>query len=863
MAERDLTDELLKAQVRRQLFGQEHAPRIGRWVILAPLGEGGMGTVFAAYDPKLDRKVAVKILRGEKSTRERVLREARLLGKLNHPNVVTVYDAVEVDEVISIVMELAPGKSLRHWIGDGRPWREVLATLQQIADGLAAVHRAGVVHRDVKPDNIVIGLDRPRLVDFGVASTSGDAPERSGTPGYVAPEVLAGMAATPASDQYGFGVTVFEALHGHRPPGTRRKVPGWVSRLVERTLAQDPSKRFPSMDDIARQMGHDRRVRRSTLLLGSAGLVLAAAAGYQQGKSRDECGGGEARVAAAFTPADIASIRANLGNAPWAKKTGDDFVHLLDTWSGSHRRVCEATRVHRGQTEAQLELRMRCLDRRFDRLRALAAALAAPLDPSEKENVAGAIASLPRPERCESLADASELPEALRGRAQQEERRLDRAWVAYSLGRYRVARDLAMELEKDTRDLRVPPFRAALLLLLGSAEARLGMDADAQTHLRTALEDAAAGHADAVTVEVWARLLRSELFDGSPARALEWAPFARAAVARAGAGASEIDGIEAEACRATGDLGRAQLLLKRALGEKDELRGDQRALLEMNLGSVELARGRPAAAEAAFTRAFELAEAALGPGHPGLGLYLDKLAAVARVRGRIAIALERHARALRLRREAYGHDDRAVATSLLRRARTLVEAGKLADAERDLQRARAIRVRVHGAAHRRLGEIDLARGDAAAARGDRRAASELYLSAAKLDPELEVAARLSEVGAPAELKRRDSISLDAVRESALRIERVPEAASDAAALLAAWRALGKDVAPELSNAVGRAELAVGHRREAAMVFRAALATLSSEPSRTRLAALEGLARAGDRTREPELARLRAAMPELR
>src|SRR5262245_60991311 len=241
MSERDLIDELLQARVKTKLFGGDHAPRVGRLVILEPLGSGGMGTVFAAYDPRLDRKVAVKLLRGKGASAARVLREARALGKLTHPNVVAVYDATESDGVVSIVMELAPGESLRSFIGAKKSWREIVRVMQQAGAGRAEAHRAGIVHRDIKPDNLMIGADRVRLHPFGLAHARGvendesaendderdvervDSLEGSGTPSYMAPEVLSGSASNEASDQFSFGVTLYEALHGERPHRAKTK----------------------------------------------------------------------------------------------------------------------------------------------------------------------------------------------------------------------------------------------------------------------------------------------------------------------------------------------------------------------------------------------------------------------------------------------------------------------------------------------------------------------------------------------------------------------------------------------------------------------------------------------------------------
>ncbi len=898
MADRDIIDELLQAKVKSRLFGGDHAPKLGRLVILEPLGSGGMGTVFAAYDPRLERKVAVKLLRGRGASSERVLREARVLGKLDHPNVVRVFDATENDGVIAIVMELAPGETLRRYAAQRRTWRELLRVMQSVAEGLAAAHGAGVVHRDIKPDNIVIGPDRARLVDFGLACERGASDEAphdrldgAGTPAYMAPEVRAGGPANEASDQFSFGVTFFEALYGKRPHGDTTtsesagapgdpvagaaraggEVPRWLGRAIRRTLCADPAARFASMDALLRELGRDRRQRRKLLAVSLAGLALVAG-GYVAGKTPaapgDLCGGGQARVSNAWPPGSFERLRASLGDTPWDRKTVDDLADLTRAWEASHRRICEATRVHAGQPPSLLELRMRCLDRRFDRILAFSAALGRPLDTEARERANEGVAALPRPERCETLVDGAELalPDDPHAREQvlKAERDLDQAWAAYALGRYRDASDIRSRVAEDTKDLNAPAFGAQLALLDAAIDGRWNAPEAARHSLRKALHAAAETHQHSVELEVWIKRLKLELFDGQLVRVVEWAPFARAAAARAGRESTEIDGIEAEARRGSGDFTESRSLLVGALAKGGTLRGDQRALLEMNLGSVELAVGDPVAAQAAFGRAHVLAEQALGSDHPSLGLYLGKRAMAARDLGRMAEALSLHEQALALRRRAYGDSDRGVATTLVRRAETLIAAGKLALAVRDLEAAR------QSPWTKRLGEIDRALADAAAARGDRATAVELYRRARQSDPRQSLAAELARAGATVgldELPTSGPLSLESARAASVTIVLLHDrgetasAAREAELLRERWGEAPPSAA--VCNEIAAAHQHIGRTEQATKSYRAALAALADEPSRERLRALTGIA---DSSRDAAAAKAALAqldaMPEL-
>jgi serine/threonine protein kinase len=210
---------LARARVGGALFGA--AVGLGRFRVLDRLGGGGMGVVYAAYDPQLDRGVALKTLHVPRVGRELALSEAKALARLAHPNIVPVFDVGIEGEHVYIVMELVRGKTLREWV-KGKSQREILDVYRQAGHALAAAHGAGLVHRDFKPDNAIVGTDgRVRVIDFGLAceaatdATTVATRQAAGTPRYMAPEQAAGAPVTAAADQYSFGVSLDEALRGH------------------------------------------------------------------------------------------------------------------------------------------------------------------------------------------------------------------------------------------------------------------------------------------------------------------------------------------------------------------------------------------------------------------------------------------------------------------------------------------------------------------------------------------------------------------------------------------------------------------------------------------------------------------------
>ncbi|MFV8749128.1 serine/threonine-protein kinase [Nannocystaceae bacterium ST9] len=296
--------ERLRREVKARLFGLASDPlRIGRYAILGCIGTGGMGIVYAARDERLGRTVAIKLLKPELSGRQTtdLAVEARSLAQLSHPNVVAVYDVGEHEGQLFVAMEYVEGENLRRWLSGTRSLAEILDVFIAAGEGLAAAHEAGLVHRDFKPDNVLVGVDRrPRILDFGLArgadraalaappafADDAEATMTSlsrhgvllGTPAYMAPEQHLGERADARSDQFGFCVALYQAVYAELPfpsedlrslslaivggrvrtPRIDPRVPGALRQLILRGLAIQPDSRFPTMTSLLAEL---RRIR--------------------------------------------------------------------------------------------------------------------------------------------------------------------------------------------------------------------------------------------------------------------------------------------------------------------------------------------------------------------------------------------------------------------------------------------------------------------------------------------------------------------------------------------------------------------------------------------------------------------------
>jgi predicted Ser/Thr protein kinase len=454
----------VRALVEARLLGLAPVPaRIGRFALIERIAEGGMGVVFAAYDAELDRPVAVKLLRTDRddpALRSRIGREAQAMARLSHPNVAQVYEVGEHQGRTFIAMELVRGRSLRAVAAERqRPWHELVRLYEQAGRGLAAAHAAGLVHRDFKPDNAVLGEDvsrtpgpgRVRVVDFGLAraeavpdTLEGPELDRShtatatassvvaGTPAYMPPEQLRGEPVDAAADQFALCVALYEALYGQRPfvaetraellaailegrvhaepPGTH--VPRAVRAVLLRGLAAEPARRFASMSALVADLERARRRvarRRWTIALAILlGAALAGAAWWARDRAEHmaECAAqGDDAIAELWNEPVRTRMPVLLsGGDARAGRVVASLDRQADGWARARAETCADVEV-RGVWDADTaERSLWCLEQR--RL-ALQAAIAMLEHAGPAADPATWIDTLPGPQRCR---DAVALP---------------------------------------------------------------------------------------------------------------------------------------------------------------------------------------------------------------------------------------------------------------------------------------------------------------------------------------------------------------------------------------------------------------------------------------------------------------------
>jgi tetratricopeptide (TPR) repeat protein/predicted Ser/Thr protein kinase len=566
---------------------------LDRFVVLEQLGEGGMGVVYKAYDPQLDRRLALKLLREPDADGARLLREAQAIAQLTHRNVVAVYDLGRAGADVFIAMEFVDGQTLAAWLRQPRSRGEILDRFVEAGRGLAAGHRKGIVHRDFKPANVLVPTDgEVRVVDFGLARAhavgdgDGDGDPRGaasalgldltgaavvGTPRYMAPEQYAGGPVDPRTDQFAFCVALYEAVVGQPPfagddlATLRRRaeagevtpiprsaaVPTWLERVLLRGLAVDPAARFASMDALLAAIERGRATPRRRALAALAVVAVAGLAAlglafaHAGGPAFDGCTLAGDGVGAVWNSA----ARDAIGRAFAATGAADatDAARrvgtLLDRQAGKLRDArVTACRANRSglQSDLVFERRSACFDRRLGELAAISRAMAASKNAKEVERAVQAAAALIDVSSC---ADVSALlarvpmPDdpAARSRINQTFDQLDELWAKERLARYDEV-DAAIGPLREAADATGFAQLQAEVRALESAVARgAGKDQDAEAALHEMASLAAAAHDDAAIADAYAALIYVIGGDsgGRQKDALAILPFAEVAAARA------------------------------------------------------------------------------------------------------------------------------------------------------------------------------------------------------------------------------------------------------------------------------------------------------------------------------------------
>ena len=712
--EGDFANDRVKQSIMSRLFGEPLAPaKIGRFTVIRELGRGATGVVYAAYDEQLERKVAVKLLHAdgaEAEARARILREAQAMARLSHPNIVSVHEVGTHHQQVYIAMEFVHGMTLGTWLKhQPRSWREVVEVFRQAGSGLAAAHEAGLVHRDFKPQNAMVGDDgRVRVLDFGLARADADPEvfadlERTrdsqarltaldasltvtgslvGTPAYMAPEQFRGEKADPRSDQFALCVALYEALFHERPfrgetlgelmrevqagkvrePAQSGKVPRALRAAVLRGLAARPEQRHPSIDALMAAIDRVVEPRRGAWL-AAAGLAAALAGGaglaYHSSPQGQVCEDSSQAVAAVWSPARADAIGAALrGVDPQADEAWsiarERFDRYAADWTAAAADACEDHQVRREQSLALYELRRACLG---DRLRAFGSALELfgrpePTLAIRANDIAAGL---------EPVADCSD-PEVL----QRLPRPPDDPALAEQVAALRAelaradAYRRASKLDEALRGLDAlapglppayPPLRAELGLVRGQLLATVGRHKDALLSLQTAYFTALSASYDRLAIAAATELVELtgvHLADFDAAG--RWVRHARALLARGGAPAQQaaLADIQGRVALATGRYAEARDHFQRALDlyQKTAVHElPEVAVLRRILADVAVATGDLDTAQKHLDTALASLERQYCDRHPDIAYALGSVGKLAQRRGDLDTALATFLRA--------------------------------------------------------------------------------------------------------------------------------------------------------------------------------------------------------------------------
>jgi len=720
--------------------GQPGAPApelaVGRYRLLQLVGRGGMGEVYAAYDPELDRRVAIKILRADARPDNieaaRLAREAQAVAKLSHPNVVAIYDVGSSAGRMFLAMELVEGETLAAWLAHhARTTSEILSLFLMAGRGLAAAHRAGIVHRDFKPQNVMVARDgSARVMDFGLAAAGGSGNAQQirltkagailGTPLYMSPEQMVGQTVNPRADQFSFCVALWEALHGARPfegatvlelrgdvlagrpraGPLRSRVPRRIQAALLRGLSVDRSRRFADMNALLEELtaAPTRRPTRSAAFGVALGLALAGVVG----------GGvlwrARARRVAACDPAPKlanvwettadgrmrletrAAFQAVANDVPDARERFERVSQLLDgyadDWARAARATCEQAG---GAAEGATGSRMSCLDRRRAELAALTDVLAHADAKVVRRSIA-AVSSLARIDGCGDpvALRSAPLPPAnpeLRARAEQLTGRLLTLRASAAAGHDWQSLEPIGALTTEVRAANDEPLLVETLLV--DARIRSPFDPEGAIPLYE---------------EAYRRAGTLHLDDFAAEAAIQLAAIV---------GTFQHRFPDGERWAALGEVALGQA------GEHERLRG---WFLNVR-GALEAAEGQWRRAETDFASSAAVREQALGPAHPDLAASLVNLSKAALMLDDADQAREAAARAFKLASAVFPAEAYEVNAALLERAHAFVAQRRVAEARADVTAVEASFEKTLGRDHPFLADPMTVLGEVALAEG--------------------------------------------------------------------------------------------------------------------------------------------------
>ena len=773
------------ARLRQRMFARVETARIAQYHVMRRIGLGGMGLVFAAWDPSLDRAVAIKVLRDADGGGGAELRaEAQALARLGHPNVVTVFEVGEHEGRLYLAMEYVEGQTLREWVADWHAaeqsdWAAVRDVFAQAARGLAAAHAAGVVHRDVKPENIMIDGDgRVRVMDFGLArhragprpdvTASRDEPDASedagstltrvcGTPAYMAPEQFEGRLTGAAADQFALGASLYEVAYGRRirPDGlpaamalanepievpADRGVPRALRAMLSRLLEVDPQDRFQSMDEVVAEL--DRQNQRGATWWSAAAIAVVMAttgiaAGWALKTPEDQrCTGAAEQLVGVWDDATAKEIEqglraepTGLGASTWAW-ISPKLDAYRETWIAEYRETCEATQVRRELPVAEMDRRVACL---HDRRRHLATAVEILRDP-KPETLARTdqvIGGLPGIEACSEpdYAAGERFPAVDDAAANRRAEAIAMARARFILDETPRAQEQVQAVLEDARAANDVSAQMRALLLLGRITASLLRFEEARGLLVEAYEGARQNEMPVVAADAaltLSKLTARELGRFDEGRLwlslveLEWPAIGdvRRTMLRALARAM----IE----RAAGDSKAASAAAEEALTLVPRI-AERRPLLAARvrraLAVVYLSMGRLDPGVALAEQSLQELLAVVGEGHPSTDSGWATIALARRHQGDIPGALHATRQQLAAVERGLGSDRRPLVPGLESLANALSSAGEVEEALEALDRADALLV--DGGSVLTRARLASRRGDVLASR-DAASAAEAY-----------------------------------------------------------------------------------------------------------------------------------------